>query len=193
MIIMIKYCVAGLLWLAVMGSYCGAGAHEPIKRFVDELECNVTIQAADSIAAENGLPPSSPTQQPLVGDRSIKTDEFEIGFTVQDDTLVEYRVIQYGLKAARSTPRQNLCTAELSFDLVLNVPASLVGSSVDVDGSEVTKIHERFGTTVQLPSGSHTVMIRHPEFQPISRHFDLSSSSEGVPRVTISESEIRVR
>jgi hypothetical protein len=79
------------------------------------------------------------------------------------------------IMATRQSPRRNLCTGELTYQVRLDWTVELEGATVSLDGQEV----QPDGGQITVSAGEHEVRIEKAGYDPIIRHLDLGPEDRG--------------
>lgn len=90
------------------------------------------------------------------------------------------------IMATRQSPRRNLCTGELTYQVRLDWTVELEGTAVFLDGEEV----EPEGGTITVSAGEHEVRIEKAGYEPIVRHLDLGPEDRGDQSLHLGEIEL---
>ena len=77
--------------------------------------------------------------------------------------------------STRQSPRQNLCTGELTYQVRLDWNVKIEGALVYLDGHEV---QPQAGKII-VSAGQHQVRIEKAGYEPIIRHLDLGPEDRG--------------
>lgn len=89
------------------------------------------------------------------------------------------------IMATRLSPRRNLCTGELSYQVRLDWTIDLEGAAVYLDGHEVQPDRGK----VEVSAGRHELRIEKAGYEPIVRHLDLGPDDRGDQRLDLTEVE----
>lgn len=79
------------------------------------------------------------------------------------------------IMATQQSPRRNLCTGELTYQVRLDWTVELEAAAVFLDGQPV----QPEGGTITVSAGEHEVRIEKAGYEPIIRHLDLGPDDRG--------------
>lgn len=91
------------------------------------------------------------------------------------------------IMATRLSPRRNLCTGELSYQVRLDWTVDLEGASVVLDGNKV----QPDAGKVELSAGRHKLRIEKAGYEPIVLHLDLGPDDRGDQRLDLTKVELQ--
>jgi len=91
------------------------------------------------------------------------------------------------IMATRLSPRRNLCTGELSYQVRLDWTVDLEGASVFLDGYEVKPDSGK----VELSAGRHELRIEKAGYEPLVRQLNLGPEDRGDQRLDLTKVELR--
>lgn len=85
------------------------------------------------------------------------------------------------IMATRESPRRNLCTGELTYQVRLDWTVELEGATVSLDGQEV----QPDGGQITVSAGEHEVRIEKAGYEPILRQLQLGPEDRGDQRIDL--------
>ena len=182
--------IAGVALLVLATSATGCGAWPTWAReLAGKLECGMTVEEVEGLAAEQGLELRSPLD-PWLGQKNVRRGHSALWlrFNVQD--RLEWATLSqmdgWRIMATRLSTRRNLCTGELTYQVRLDWTVELEGAAVFLDGQQV----EPEGGTITVSAGEHEVRIEKAGYDPIVRNLDLGPEDRGDQSIDLRNIEL---
>lgn len=171
--------IAGVALLALTSSATGCGSW-PIwaRELSGKLECGMTLEEVENLAAEQGHDLRSPSD-PWLGQQNVRKDHSALWLRFNQQDRLEWVTLSkmdgWRIMATRLSPRRNLCTGELTYQVRLDWTVELEGATVSLDGKEV----QPDAGIITVSAGEHEVRIEKADYDPIIRHLDLGPEDRG--------------
>lgn len=171
--------IAGVALLVLASSATGCGAWPTWAReYSGRLECGMTLEEVEGLAAEEDLDLGSPLD-PWLGQKNVRRDHSALWLRFNEQDRLEWTTLSqmdgWRIMATRLSPRRNLCTGELTYQVRLDWTVELEGAAVFLDGQQV----QPDGGKITVSAGDHEVRIEKVGYEPIVRHLDLGPKDRG--------------
>ena len=155
-----------------------------------ELRCGMTLEEAQQLAGGH-IEALEAGAHPWLGRYYVRRGHTDLWLRFDEQAKLEWvtlsRVNGWRIMATRESPRRNLCTGELTFQVRLDWTAELEGAKVYLDGREV----QPEGGKIEVSAGQHEVRIEKAGYQPIIRHLDLGPGDRGDESLDLREVDLR--
>lgn len=186
-----KACLPGLVVLVLAS--CASGS-ESWPRWARELaaglECGMAIEDVKGLVDEEVLKLEA-GPHPWLGQYYIRKRYADLWFRFNAQERLEWVTLSkmdgWRIMATRISPRRNLCTGELTYQVWLERTFELEGAAVYLDGKEVYPE----GGKVTVSAGQHELRIEKTGYEPIIRHLDLGPEDRGDQRLDLTGIELR--
>lgn len=159
------------------------------QQLAEKLECGMTLGEVQRLTREKVLTLEA-GPHPWLGNRYIRKGHADLWLRFNEQQSLEWVTLSemdgWRLMATRQSPRRNLCTGELTYQLRLDWMAELEGAAVFLDGEEV----EPEGGKIEVSAGQHEVRIAKPGYEAIVRHLDLGPQDRGDQSLDLGEIEL---
>lgn len=171
--------IAGVALLVLASSAAGCGSWPTWARELSgKLECGMTFEEVASLAEEHGLELGSPSD-PWLGQKNVPKDHSALWLRFNAQDRLEWVTLSqmdgWRIMATRLSPRRNLCTGELTYQVRLDWTVELEGATVSLDGQEV----QPDAGMITVSAGEHEVRIEKAGYESIVRHLDLGPEDRG--------------
>lgn len=171
--------ITGIALLTLASSATGCGAWPAwARQLSEELDCGMSSEEVSDLAAEQGFDLSSPLD-PWLGQKNIRKDHSALWLRFNEESRLEWVTLStmdgWRIMATRLSPRRNLCTGELTYQLRLDWTVELEGATIYLDGQ---KVQPEAGK-ITVSAGQHEVRIEKAGYEPIIRQLDLGPNDRG--------------
>lgn len=143
-----------------------------------KLECGMTLDEAQRLSSRQ-LQTLEAGAHPWLGRHYVRKGSTDFWLRFNDDNRLEWVTLSemdgWRVMATRQSPRRNLCTGELTYQIRLDWTVQLEDARVYLDGEAV----EPEGGKITVSSGEHEVRIEKLGYEPIVRHLDLGPADRG--------------
>ncbi len=96
------------------------------------------------------------------------------------------------LKSIYISPKENLCTGQLSFFMRLHRPSELLeGATVYLDGEKVNDYP--WAGPFEIPIGEHELRIEREGYEPVVKHLEFEPEDRGEMWIDITSEELLPR
>lgn len=182
--------IASIVLLILASSATGCGAWPTWARELSgKLKCGMTLEEVSDLAAEQGFELKSPLD-PWLGQKNVRKDHSALWLRFNEESHLEWVTLSkmdgWRIMATRLSPRRNLCTGELTYQVRLDWTVELEGAAVYLDGQEV----QPEAGKITVSAGQHEVRIEKPGYEPIVRHLDLGPEDRGDQRIDLRNVEL---
>lgn len=186
-----KAYLPGLLVLVLASCASGSGSWPRWAREVaGELECGMTIEDVKALIDEEVLKLEA-GPHPWLGQHYIRKRYADLWLRFNEQERLEWVTLSkmdgWRIMATRLSPRRNLCTGELTYQVLLDWTVELEGAAVFLDGEEVSPEAGK----ITVSAGEHEVRIEKVGYEPIVRHLDLGPGDRGDQRFDLTAIELR--
>lgn len=148
------------------------------QEFAEELECGMTIEEIQRLTAEE-VQTLEAGAHPWLGRHYVREGYAELWLRFNEQQRLEWVTLSemdgWRIMATRQSPRRNLCTGELTYQVRLDWTVELEGAAVFLDGEEV----QPEGGKITVPAGEHEIRIEQSGHHPIVRRVDLGPQDRG--------------
>lgn len=185
--------VAAFVSVALLASEACLG-HEDwpqwARELTAELECGMTIEQVRQLTNEriNALEGSG---HPVLGTHYIRKLRSDLWLRFNEagrlESVTLSQVDGWRVMATRLSPRQDLCSGDLTFFLRALFTRDLEGAILFLDGQRV----DPHGGMLEIPAGDHELRIEKEGYEPILRHLHFGPGDRGDYRLDLTREELR--
>ena len=177
--------IAGVALLVLASSATGCRSWPTWARELSgKLECGMALEQVESLAAEQGLDLRS-ISDPWLGRFYVSKGYADLWLRFNQQDRLEWVTLSkmdgWRVMATRLSPRRNLCTGELTYQVRLDWTVELEDATVTLDGQEV----QPDAGMITTSAGEHEVRIEQAGYEPIVRHLDLGPKDRGDQRLDL--------
>lgn len=128
---------------------------------------------------------------PWLGRHYIRKRHADLWLRFNEQERLEWVTLSkmdgWRIMATRQSPRRNLCTGELTYQVRLDWTVELEGAAVYLDGQEV----QPEAGKITVSAGQHEVRVEKAGYEPIIRHLDLGPEDRGDQRLDLRQVELQ--
>lgn len=160
------------------------------RELAGELHCGMSLEEVKSVTSKD-FATLEAGPHPWLGQHYVTKRNTDLWLRFNDRQRLEWvtlsRIDGWKIMATRLSPRQNLCTDELTFQIRLDWTVDLEGATVYLDGQQVRPD----GGKLAVSAGNHELRIEKNGYEPVIRHLDLSHRDRGDQRLDLTKVELR--
>jgi hypothetical protein len=148
------------------------------RQLVENLRCGMSVEQIERLTREEIIVESG--DRSWLGRHRISRRHTDLWLQFREDrTLVSYILARADSpKTTILSPKRNLCTGEITFQLRLLVASDFLGAAVRLNGQPFATI-ENIQEDFELPLGRHELLIEKEGYAPIRKRLCLELTSRG--------------
>lgn len=171
--------LAGLTLLTFL-SCAGSSTAWPswARELAAELKCGMSLEEVRKLADQK-IQTLEAGAHPWLGRHYVRKRHADVWLRFNEQGRLEWVTLSkmdgWRVMATRRSPRRNLCTGELTYQVRLDWTVELQSAAVFLDGQEV----QPEAGKITVSAGQHEVRIEKIGYEPIVRHLDLAPEDRG--------------
>lgn len=170
-----------LVCLTAVGCTSSSGNWSPSSdELVNALHCGLSKADVERIAGQELQPVTSVALHGVYGTHTIEKEKVTVWLTFEAnrlESIARSRLEQWKLKAVYLSPKENLCTGELSFFLRIYRPECSSQASAFINGAALEDY--RWGDPLELALGAHEIRVKCENKPDIVVPLELTSEDRG--------------
>lgn len=183
---------AYVLGLAVLLAGCGTYRQKTswVEELVSRLDCGMELSDVADLGDREIRPNRAKTE---LGTHRIDGEQADVWLGFEGGHLVTVTAGYIdGMTSIRRTPKENLCTGELTFIVTLEWTEEFQGSSIFWDEALLKK-HAFSGFQFETSAGSHELRIEKAGHQPVVKRLNFGPRDRGDQQIEVGAREVHLR
>lgn len=154
------------------------------RELAGKLECGMTLEEVQRLTSQE-VQTLEAGAHPWLGRHYVSKRYAHLWLRFNEQNRLEWATLSkmdgWRIMATRESPRRNLCTGELTYQVRLDWTVELEGAAVFLDG----KLVQPEGGKISVSAGEHEVRIEKIGYEPILRHLDLGPEDRGDQQIDL--------
>ena len=162
---------------------------------VSALSCGMRKSEVVELAGQELRAVTNTAFRGVYGTHTLDRGDVSVWLDFKDGELVSFsrwRPQPWKLKSVYISPKENLCTGQLSFFLRIYRPHGLSDDAIVFLDGEVINDYS-WARPVEVPIGKHELRIQGEGYEPVVKYLEFGAEDQGELWIDITSEELRPR